>query len=501
MRAGDMAEANYFIKSDYKSRDEPIYYDNRPSAVSDIIHQPEAYLFAAHLAAKYGADAIIDIGCGSARKLMGIAGVRRIGVDFGVNIDFCREKYPEETWLCADLETCSALDLDESIIRRSIIICADVIEHMGDPRNLLKLLAQLNRVALATIITTPERDLVRGRNDLGPPANPAHVREWNLKELSSLLTAYDLPPAFIGLTVNNNINLEKKTIIAVADRRIGLKSSIPPRDFRPLAIVASFNDSEIITEVVDKLLNDDIDVHVLDNWSDDGTYEIVEALSRIYSGLSIERFPDDRAKGFNWAATLDEKARIAAQHPGRWIIHHDSDEIRETPWIDISLRAGLWIADQCECNAVDFTVLDFRPTDSRFVAGCELEQTLTMFEFGRRPGHFVQAKVWKQDREMIPLSQSGGHDAQFPNRKVFPYKFILKHYPIRSPDHARKKIFRERRGRYSPELKARGWHTQYDRYSPEDNFLWETEDLIPFDDIDVRRDYLLELISGVGIVR
>ena len=75
-----MHDANYFIKSDYKSRDEPIYYDNRPGAISDIIHQPDAYLFAAHLAAKYGADAIIDIGCGSARKLMGIEGVRRIGV-------------------------------------------------------------------------------------------------------------------------------------------------------------------------------------------------------------------------------------------------------------------------------------------------------------------------------------------------------------------------------------------------------------------------------------
>jgi hypothetical protein len=29
------------------------------------------------------------------------------------------------------------------------------------------------------VISTPERDIVRGGNDFGPPENPAHYREWN----------------------------------------------------------------------------------------------------------------------------------------------------------------------------------------------------------------------------------------------------------------------------------------------------------------------------------
>ena len=66
--------------------------------------------------------------------------------------------------------------------------------------------------------------------------------------------------------------------------------------FCPLAIVATYNDLDIVPQVVGKLLYDGVDVHILDNWSSDGTFETLNELRGRQVGqgsLSIERFPTD----------------------------------------------------------------------------------------------------------------------------------------------------------------------------------------------------------------
>lgn len=495
-----MDRTDFFIKSGYTSRSEAAYFDDRPYAVSDIVHQPDAYTLASYLASRYGADTIVDVGCGSARKLMALSGVRKIGVDFGINLERCREEFPGEIWIEADLETCRQIPLDDRVIANSVVVCADVIEHLVDPHSLLALLASLADKARAVIITTPERDLVRGKDDLGPPANPSHIREWSLDEFAALLEASGVGVSFIGLTVNNNQNLEKKTILAVIDRRAQPAVSPVPADFRPLAIIASYNDRDIALQTTGKLLDDGIDVHVLDNWSDDGTFEQLSAMAESYPGLKIERFPAQPPQYYEWAAILQEKADIAGRHPGRWIIHQDSDEIRSSPWAGISFRHGLWLADRSGFNAVDFTVLDFRPVEDDFDGSSDPESALTWFEFGKRPGHFNQIKAWKQGADAAELTVSGGHDVRFSDRRVFPYKFLLKHYPLRSVEQARRKIFLERRQRFSPQERQRGWHVQYDGHSEGDTFLWPRDQLLSFDEVGTRRTFLTEMISGIGIV-
>jgi hypothetical protein len=101
----------------------------------------------------------------------------------------------------------------------------------------------------------------------------------------------------------------------------------------------------------------------------------------------------------------------------------------------------------------------------------------------------------------VRLVESAGHEAGFAGRRIFPYKFVLKHYPLRGPAHARRKIFVDRRPRYSPEERAEGWHVHYDHWTAEDRFVWDRRDLIEFDEERTRRDFLVELISGIGIVR
>lgn len=496
------AGAGFCIKHGYVARAQASYFDDEPYATSPVIHQPDAYTLAAFLAQRHGADTIIDIGCGSARKLMALQGFRKIGVDFGPNLRYCTRSYPTETWIEADLASARDLAIVDDVVARSVIICADVIEHLVDPTRLLTLLADLSRRASAVIISTPERDLVRGPDDMGPPANPAHVREWNIAEFETLLTSNALAPTFLGLTINNDQDLEKTTILAVVDRSQHYLTTVAPDTFRPLAIVATYNDRDIIVPVTTKLLDDGIDVHVLDNWSNDQSYEALTSLVSSRACLVVERFPDNGpTQHYEWRALLERKDQIAQQHPGRWIIHHDSDEVRCSPWRGMSLRAGLHVADQMGFNAVDFTVCNFRPIDDSFAVGLDPEAAFRFFELAREPAHFVQIKAWRQPNDSVSLALSGGHEAQFAGRRIFPYKFMLKHYELRGSEHARRKVFGERRERYSPRERADGWHNHYDHWKVEDRFLWDRGGLIEFDEERTRREFLIELISGIGIIR
>ena len=82
-------------------------------------------------------------------------------------------------------------------------------------------------------------------------------------------------------------------------------------------------------------------------------------------------------------------------------------------------------------------------------------------------------------------------------RKVFPYKFLLKHYPVRSQRHGDKKILRDRQPRWSPAERAEGWHSQYDHVGAGHSFLRDARALWLFDE-GFNEEFLVERLSGVG---
>src|ERR1051326_6006128 len=178
----------FCIKGEYTARLVPEYFVDSLPESRGITHQPDVYPFANYLATMFGCSTVIDVGCGRAQKLMKLSGsFSLVGIDYGSNIGFCRSNHSAGQWVEFDLEEDSVIPLDPETISKSIVICSDVIEHLVDPTNLLKNLKRMMEYAPVGIITTPERDLVRGLNDPGPPGNPAHVREWNLSELHALL--------------------------------------------------------------------------------------------------------------------------------------------------------------------------------------------------------------------------------------------------------------------------------------------------------------------------
>lgn len=476
--------SKFELPADYTSRNEGCYFDDVPQAYGDVIHQPEVYDFADYIVKSSGRRKIIDIGCGSGRNLCNTQVEERIGIDFGSKIKACKELYANKSkWIEADFTDNSCISLSEMADEQTVVVCADVVEHVSDPCILIELLKACFERGAIVITSTPDRVRVRGVDHSGPPPNPSRIREWALDEYKRFLTNQGFAPLFAGYTINNNVNFENKIIVTIHDIQVQKIDKISPTQ-RPLAIIAAFNESDVIEEVIGDFISQGCDVHAIDNWSSDGTWDIMLRLqSNLKDAVSVERFPIEGPQPtYEWQAILQRKTEIGAAFPGRWIIHSDADELRRCPFDGRTLAEGFAIVEKLGCTRVDFNIINYLPTEENEYIPGTLDSHFNFYEYGTRGGHFVQNKAWLQGEHVVDLASSGGHIAIFPEAVDFRYKFLLKHYPIRSAAHGRRKILTERQGRWSEkERKELGWHTQYDSYTSVSSFTFDRSKLYSHD--------------------
>jgi hypothetical protein len=312
------------------------------------------------------------------------------------------------------------------------------------------------------------------------------------------LEAAGLTPTFLGRTRASEQDEERTATLIVVDR--SLRDVGPaPSEFRVVAIMTTYNEEDVIGPSIGKLVADGIGVYLIDNWSTDRTHAIAaEFMGRGLVGL--ERFPDAPTDRYEWRSLLGRVEDVAESNEADWLIHHDADERRCGPWAGLGLRDALWKVDQSGFSAVDHTVLNFQPIDNGFVPGGDFEACLRHFEFGRGAGMLLQIKAWK-NLGRVDLASDGGHEAVFPGRRVFPYKFELKHYPIRSQLHGELKVFRDRVARWDPNERAIGWHRHYDDVRPQQSFLRDAGDLIEDCGAETRARFLAEMVSGAGLAQ
>jgi hypothetical protein len=266
------------------------------------------------------------------------------------------------------------------------------------------------------------------------------------------------------------------------------------RPFRVVAIVAAYNEADIISPVIGHLVEHGVDVYLIDNHSTDDT--VKEASRWLEKGLlEIERFPKTPpAPGeklpFDWTALLRRKEELAQELEADWFLHHDADEIREAPWPGVSLRDAIRWVDRLGYNCIGFRVFHFPPVDDSFEPGSDPR---AHFSYWKEPEDFdrSQLKCWKGGRP-VSLVPSGGHEAAFPNRNVFPIPFLMRHYPIRGQEQGRRKVFDERKGRFVARERERDWHIQYDAHTnPEQSFLADPARLRRFDVDQARLELML----------
>ena len=238
-----------------------------------------------------------------------------------------------------------------------------------------------------------------------------------------------------------------------------------------IAFICSFNEADIIGWTVRHLRRQGLAVHVIDCCSDDGTVVIAAR-----AGATVETY---QRPPVSYHALLERVEALAATSPCDWLVNYDADEIRySSEW-----RAGETLLEgfarvQAEgYNAVSFGVITFHPTleSAGFDGTQDPESYFRYYEpddFNQRIG---QVKAWRNLGPVI-LAPNAGHMVQFPGRKIYPVRFLSKHYPIRSQQHGERKVFQERNW-LDPAQGRKDWHVQYHGIKPGDSFLKDPKTL------------------------
>jgi hypothetical protein len=266
---------------------------------------------------------------------------------------------------------------------------------------------------------------------------------------------------------------------------MGARPDLP----KVVAIIATYNEADVIDCVIQHLVENGIAVYVVDNISTDNTVDAVKSwLGR--GVLGIESFSTRADTPFVWQEILDRKVKIAGELGAGWYIHHDADEMRYGPWPNLSLQESIAWVDRLGFNAIDFRLLNFPPVNDRFERGADVRADFRRYEEGAEHDR-VQVKAWKAGEGRVLAK--GGHEVKFGGRKVFPIRFILCHYPIRGQAHGVRKVLGERKTRFTASERAQGWHVQYDGVLGDDHvFLRNPASLQPFDLERMRLEVQLE---------
>jgi hypothetical protein len=139
-------------------------------------------------------------------------------------------------------------------------------------------------------------------------------------------------------------------------------------------------------------------------------------------------------------------------------------------------------------------LIDFRPTK----ANSESKMNLPNFwEFSKRSGAKNLQRAWKNNDIKPEFHSSGGHVITT-HKSVFPFNFLLMHFPIRNQTQGLQKIFHDRLPRFATEKENLGWHTQYDTFSPDSTFVWNEGDLNLLVN-DLQFEYLPEVLGRCNI--
>ena len=473
------------------------------SRFASRIHcQPDVYRFAAYLGQQFGCTHVIAVGTPSAKDLIQVVpGFEVIGITHTAELGAYRRRYGFATWFDLSPEGVCNLPVCEDVLSHAVIVCTNVIEQLESPLRFLHNLKNWLNHAPVCILTSPDRELNCRNNDQN--SRTRSQGKWNLSDLDHLLKAEGLTSEFIGLTASDDVSFEKSTILAVITRDtvFGSTGVKTPSNFRVVAFMAAYNEEDIVVQSIKQWTDQGINVHILENWSTDSTYDLAKQMEAQLP-VTVERFPSEGpSQYFNWGAMLERIESLSREIKADWFVRRGADEVLTPPWPGMSYRDCLYLVDQAGFNCLDHTVIEFHPVDDGFEPGTNHEEYFKHFDFEKHPSISLQRKAWKNCGRLISTVPSGGHDIPFEGRRIYPFKFLAKHYPVRSQKHGEKKIFQERKARWNPAERAKGWHIQYDAINEGHNFLQPSVKQTLFDETHFNQTYLVERLSGIGVLR
>jgi 2-polyprenyl-3-methyl-5-hydroxy-6-metoxy-1,4-benzoquinol methylase len=198
-------------------------YWNSKRIKTSTAYQWSAYQWANNIIKKHKISKVADVGCGFACKLNVLyqnnPNVEFWGIDQPSAVDLCKKHYQFGSWL--------GVNLDQNPVQPpekfGLVISSDVIEHLANPDALIKYLKSIVAENGYILITTPERDVLRGTGSLACP-NKAHVREWNMEEFIAYLKSHGLHIVEKRLLFAQKFILDKNYLKTLLKRSIVFKT-------------------------------------------------------------------------------------------------------------------------------------------------------------------------------------------------------------------------------------------------------------------------------------
>lgn len=229
------------------------------------------------------------------------------------------------------------------------------------------------------------------------------------------------------------------------------------------AFLPALNEADILYWSVAHLLAQGIEVYVIDGWSTDGSWEMLDGLGV----CGKERFPADAPANEQVCSSILARVEILAAESGAdWCYLNDADEIRRSNRPGETLAQGIERVAMEGYSVIDHQVYAFWPTDDGYRG--DPEQYLRYFG-DDMICHLPQQKCWK-NAGRVDLVTHGGHQVEFVGKRVAPEQFVMKHYPYRTNAQATERL-RTRLARRCHEEHREGWGVHYDPIAKQTNFL------------------------------
>jgi hypothetical protein len=144
--------------------------------------QKEVYEKASEIYTLNGFNSVVDLGCGSAYKLLNYfpKEAKLIGVEEEITYNWLTKEFPDNDWL--------KFSNDLQLESFDLLVCSDVVEHIVDIFSFMDWIEK--QPWKIGVLSTPDRSLLYDASHKGPPGNGSHVREWTFQEFNDFVSQW-----------------------------------------------------------------------------------------------------------------------------------------------------------------------------------------------------------------------------------------------------------------------------------------------------------------------
>jgi glycosyltransferase involved in cell wall biosynthesis len=217
------------------------------------------------------------------------------------------------------------------------------------------------------------------------------------------------------------------------------------------AILAIRNEEAYLANCLRHLVQHRIDFVIIDNGSSDTSREIYRRSEFTAHLVDVQDLPF--AGAFSLIKQLRQKVKVIDTLKTDWVLHLDADEVMHSYREGETLNAALSRLDAEGWNVVNFDEFVFLPIDHDYEPEAPGYQPIAHYYFFQ-PFSPRLMRAWKK-ASGFSLVEHGGHLLTGSEMRLAPEHLALRHYMVRSQDHAFAKYTTRI---FAADDLARGWH-------------------------------------------